>query len=120
MKKNDKTEVLNLEVLKSKEKKDRKVLFFRILPLIMIPFLFVLTIISTHSTRLVIIPINYLVYILLSLFLYLLIIGFFIIKRKNKIKKTKGQKIKKVIFTIFIIFYVLGCSSGLFLSLIHI
>lgn len=115
MKKNDKTEVLNLEVLKSKEKKDRKVLFFRILPLIMIPFLFVLTIISTHSTRLVIIPINYLVYILLSLFLYLLIIGFFIIKRKNKIKKTKGQKIKKVIFTIFIIFYVLGCSSGLFL-----
>ena len=68
MKNNDKTEVLNLEVLKTKEKKDRKVLFFRIFPLIMIPILFVLTIISTHSTRLVIIPVNYLVYILLSLY----------------------------------------------------
>lgn len=115
MQNSDKTEVLNLEVLKTKEKKDKKVLFFRIIPLIMIPFLFVLTIISTHSTRLVIIPVNYLVYILLSLFLYLLIIGFFIIKRKNKIKKTKGQKIRKIVFTIFIILYVLGCSTGLFL-----
>ncbi len=115
MKKNDKTEVLNLEVLKSKEKKDRKVLFFRILPLIMIPFLFVLTIISTHSTRLVIIPINYLVYILLSLFIYLLITSFFVIKRKEKIKLTKKKKVKKIVLISTLTLYILGCASGLFL-----
>lgn len=119
MKYNDKTEVLNLDGIKTINKKDkkkkRKIFYFRTLPILMIPILFVLTIISTHSNRLVIIPINYFVYILLSLFLYLLITGLFIIKRQKKAKKTKGEKIKKIIFSFFAVLYIIGCSTGLFL-----
>lgn len=119
MKSNDKTEVLNLDGIKTINKKDkkkkRKIFYFRTLPILMIPILFVLTIISTHSNRLVIIPINYFVYILLSLFLYLLITGLFIIKRQKKAKKTKGEKIKKIIFSFFAVLYIIGCSTGLFL-----
>ncbi len=119
MKYNDKTEVLNLDGIKTINKKDKKrkmkIFYFRTLPILMIPILFVLTIISTHSNRLVIIPINYFVYILLSLFLYLLITGLFIIKKQKKVKKTKKQKIRKIIFSIFVILYVIGCSAGLFL-----
>lgn len=119
MKYNDKTEVLNLDGIKTINKKDkkkkRKIFYFRTLPILMIPILFVLTIISTHSNKLVIIPINYFVYILLSLFLYLLITGLFIIKRQKKAKKTKGEKIKKIIFSFFAVLYIIGCSTGLFL-----
>lgn len=116
---NDKTEILNLADIKKTNKKDKKnkgkVFWFRTLPILAIPFLFVLTIISMHSNRLVIIPFNYFIYILLSLFLYLLITGLFIIKKQKKVKRTKGQKIRKVIFSIFVILYVIGCSTGLFL-----
>ena len=111
---NENTEVLNLRSLKPKKKKDKKIFFLRVLPLMMIPILFVLTIISTHSTRLVIIPINYIIYILLSLFIYLLIISFFLIKKKKK-KLNKKEKIKKIFSTTILIIYVLGCFSGLFL-----
>lgn len=111
---NENTEVLNLRSLKQKKKKDKKIFFLRVLPLVMIPILFVLTIISTHSTRLVIIPINYIIYILLSLFIYLLIISFFLIKKKKK-KLNKKGKIKKIFSTTILIIYVLGCFSGLFL-----
>lgn len=94
-------------------KKERKnLIIFRIIPIILIPILFVLTIISTHSTKLVIIPINYFVYILLSLVIYLLVISFFKVKkRKNK----KQGKIKRIIAKIFIILYFLGCASFLFI-----
>ena len=112
--KND-TEVLSLENIEmTKKKKENKIFFLRIIPLIMIPILFVLTIISTHSTKLIIIPINYIVYILLSLFIYLLITGFFLIKKKKK-KLSRKEKVKKVLLTIFLIIYISGCSSGLFL-----
>ena len=80
----------------------------------MMPILFVLTIISTHSTKLVIIPINYIVYVLLSLFIYLFVISFFIIKKK-KGKLTKKKKIKNIFLIFILILYVLGCSTGLFL-----
>ncbi len=115
----DKTEILNLDDFKKVDKKNKKskrnVFYFRILPILIIPVLFVLTIISTHSTRLIIIPINYFIYIFLSLFLYLLIIGLFIIKKQKKVKKTKRQKIRKIIFSAFVILYIIVCSTGLFL-----
>lgn len=113
----DKTEVLKLDgiEIKNKNNKDkRKKFYFRSLPIIMIPILFCLTIISTHSTRLVIIPINYFVYILLSLFVYLLAVSFFLIK-KNKIKLNKKSKIRKIFIRTLIVFYLIGCSTGLFL-----
>ena len=115
---NDKTETLTFDdIVIENEKKDKKRFYLRILPLLLIPFLFVLTIISTHSTRLIIIPINYVIYILLSLFIYLLIMGFFLIKKKDKKKnKTKKKKkLGKILFTTFIIIYVLGASMILFL-----
>ena len=109
----DKTEVLNLDEIKFK-KKDKKKIFFRIIPIIMIPFLVVLTIISIHSKKLIIVPINYIVYILLSLFIYLLLIGFFLVK-KNKTNKSKKQKIISVVTKAVATIYILGCSSFLFL-----
>ena len=110
----DKTEVLNFNEIKidnnKKNKKDGKIFLFRILPLILIPFLLVLTIISTHSTRLIIIPIKYFIYILLSLFIYLFIISFFIIKKRKKVTKRK-----KILITLLLTTYIIGCSSFLFL-----
>ncbi len=115
MKYTDNTEVLNFEeIKKTKLKKNKKKFFLRVLPLLLIPILLVLTVISTHSTELIIIPINYVIYILLSLFIYLLITGFFLIKKKKN-KSNKKQKIKKVILTTMLIIYMLGCSFGLFL-----
>lgn len=109
----DKTEVLNLDEIKIKKINKKKV-FFRIIPIIMIPFLVVLTIISIHSKKLVIVPINYVVYILLSFFVYLLLIGFFLVK-KNKTNKSKKQKIISVVTKVIATIYILGCSSFLFL-----
>ena len=114
----DKTEVLNFNEIKidnnpKNNKKDGKIFLFRILPLILIPFLLVLTIISTHSTRLIIIPINYVIYILLSLFIYLFIIGFFIIKKRKKVRKRK--KTRKILLSLLLTTYIIGCSSFLFL-----
>ena len=49
---NDKTEVLNFDdVIIRPNKKDKKVFLLRVLPILLIPILFVLTIISTHSWR---------------------------------------------------------------------
>lgn len=116
MKNNENTEILNVEEIKTNmKKKEKKLFWFKILPPIMIPFLFVLTIISTHSTKLIIIPINYFVYVLLSLFIYLLIIGFLYNSKKKKKKINKKQKIKKVLIVTFLIIYIIGCSSFLFL-----
>ena len=116
MKYDDNIEILNIEGLDRKSTKDKKRVLFRFLPIIMIPFLSVLTVISTHSTKLVIIPINYFIYILLSLFIYLFIVGLFIIKKKDKKKKkTLKKRILKSLFVTLLIFYVLGCSSFLFL-----
>lgn len=109
----DKTEVLNLDEIKIRKTNKKKV-FFRIIPIIMIPFLVVLTIISIHSKKLVIVPINYVVYILLSFFVYLLLIGFFLVK-KNKTNKSKKQKIISVVTRVIATIYILGCSSFLFL-----
>lgn len=112
---NDKTEVLNFDdVIMRPNKKDKKVFLLRVLPMLLIPILFVLTIISTHSLRLVIIPINYVIYVLLSLFIYLFILGLFTIKKKKN-KLTKKKKMRKILCIIFVSIYVICCSIGLFL-----
>ena len=112
---NDKTEVLNFDdVIIRPNKKDKKVFLLRVLPMLLIPILFVLTIISTHSLRLVIIPINYVIYVLLSLFIYLFILGLFTIKKKKN-KLTKKKKLRKILCIIFVSIYVICCSTGLFL-----
>lgn len=99
----------------NKKKSERKkLIWFRILPIIFIPLLGSASIVSTHSTRLIIEPINYIVYILFSLFLYLLIVGFFILRNKNK-KKTKKAKIIKIILSIVAVMYVLCACTCLFL-----
>lgn len=106
-----KTEILKLE--KNGTNKYKK-LFFRTIPLIMIPLLSVLAIISVHSKALIKVPINYIIYILLSLFLYLLLVGFFIIKKK-KIKFKKSKKILRIIWVLIISIYIIGCCTFTFL-----
>ena len=90
-----------------------KKIFCRILPIILIPILGSLSVISVHSTRLVIVPINYIVYILFSLFVYLFILGFFIIKKdKNKFKR---NKIINALLIIISSIYILCACTCLFL-----
>lgn len=116
MKDNEKTEVLDLSEIKRKEKTDKRNIFFRIIPLLLIPGLFVLTIISMHSKRLVLTPISYAVYILLSLCIYLIIVSFFVIKKeKNKNNKINKRKIPSILFKGFMFLYMLGCIIFLFM-----
>lgn len=110
----DKTEVLNLDDIKKTTKKNKKIFWFRVLPIILIPILGSMTIVSLHSTKLIIKPINYIVYILLSLFIYMLIVGFFIL-RKRKNEKTKKAKIKKIILNIIVALYIICTCTFLFL-----
>lgn len=114
MKYNDKTEVLNLDDIKTINKKDKKIFLFRVLPILLIPILGSMTIVSLHSTRLIIKPINYIIYILLSLFIYMLIVGFFILRKRKK-EKTKKAKIKRVILSIIATLYILCACTCLFL-----
>lgn len=94
--------------------KKSKIFWFRVLPIILIPILGSASIVSTHSTRLIIKPINYIVYILFSLVVYLLIVGFFVLRKREK-KKTKKAKIKRVILATIATIYVLCACSCLFL-----
>lgn len=104
---NEKTEILNIN--------KRNYLFFRIIPLLMMPLLLALTIISTHSTKLVFIPINYIIYILFSLFIYLFFIGFFKIKKNKKVKKSVKQKVLSIIGVFIITTYIICCTALLIL-----
>ena len=98
-----------------KDKKEKKKYFlFRVLPIILIPILGSMTIVSTHSTKLIVKPINYIVYILLSLFIYILIVGFFILRKREK-KKNKKAKIKRIILSVITTLYILCACTCLFL-----
>lgn len=101
--------MLDFSGINFKTKMDKKKFFLRTIPLLLIPFLFVLTIISLHSKRLIITPISYVVYILFSLCMYLFTISFFIIKKRKK------KRIGTIIFTVFIIIYIIGCLSFTFM-----
>lgn len=105
----EKTEILNVKEIKkrSKKKLDYKYIITRIMPSLLVPGLMVLTIISTHSKKLILTPISYLVYILLALFIYLFSISFFVLKKKNK---SKSKNIKTILYRIFIVSYIIGCT----------
>ena len=91
----------------------KKKILFRIIPVILIPIFGSLGIISTHSNYLITKNMSYIVFILLSLFLYLFIMGLFIIKKEKNINKSK--KIKKIILRVTASLYVLCSVSCLFL-----
>ena len=95
-----------------KDVKKGKRIIFRTLPVILIPVLSVLTIISTHSKKLVTETIGNFIYIILALLIYLFIVGIFIIK-KNKVKrkKSKGKKAISIFKHIIVIVYVCGCIT---------
>ena len=98
----------------SSKKEKRKLFWFRILPIILIPILGSSSIVSTHSKRLIIEPISYVVYILFSLFVYLLIIGLFILRKREKIN-TRKAKIIRIILSVIATIYVLCACTCLFL-----
>ena len=96
---------------RKKEKKGKRIIF-RIIPVILIPAFCVLTIISTHSKRLVTNTIGNIIYIILALLIYLFIVGIFILMRKGKkTKKSKGKKVLSAIKYIVTILYVAGCIT---------
>jgi SsrA-binding protein len=124
MNNNEKIEVLKFYDFNDKNKidsnnnednKNSKIkIWLRTIPLIMIPILFLLTVISLHTKRLVKVPFNYISCVLLSIFIYLFIIGLFKIKKSKK-NTTKKKKVFKVIKNIILTIYILGCFGFTFL-----
>lgn len=108
MNNNEKIEVLKFYDFNDKNKidsnnnednKNSKIkIWLRTIPLIMIPILFLLTVISLHTKRLVKVPFNYISCVLLSIFIYLFIIGLFKIKKSKKtlLKRKKYLKLLKI------------------------
>lgn len=107
MNNNEKIEVLEFYDFNDKNKidsntednKNSKIkIWLRTIPLIMIPILFLLTVISLHTKRLVKVPFNYISCVLLSIFIYLFIIGLFKIKKSKKtlLKRKKYLKLLKI------------------------
>lgn len=97
-----------VESIKKLKKKNKKGLIFRTIPEIFIPILLVCSVISTHSTNLIIKPINYVIYCLLALLVALFIIGLF---KYRKVVKTKIN----TVFKVLVCLYIIGCSFFLLL-----
>ena len=123
MNNNEKIEVLEFYDFNDKNKidsstednKNSKIkIWLRTIPLIMIPILFLLTVISLHTKRLVKVPFNYISCVLLSIFIYLFIIGLFKIKKSKK--SSKRKKTSNIIGNIILTIYILGCFGFTFLS----
>ena len=125
MNNNEKIEILELYDFNDKNKidssnnndddnKNSKIKIWLItIPLIMIPILFLLTVISLHTKRLVKVPFNYISCVLLSIFIYLFIIGLFKIKKSKK--SSKRKKTSNIIGNIILTIYILGCFGFTFL-----
>lgn len=126
MNNNEKIEILELYDFNDKNKidssnnnddddnKNSKIkIWLRTIPLIMIPILFLLTVISLHTKRLVKVPFNYISCVLLSIFIYLFIIGLFKIKKSKK--SSKRKKTSNIIGNIMLTIYILGCFGFTFL-----
>ena len=110
---NDKNKIDNNN--NNEDNKNSKIkIWLRTIPLIMIPILFLLTVISLHTKRLVKVPFNYISCVLLSIFIYLFIIGLFKIKKSKK-NTTKKKKVFKVIKNIILTIYILGSFGFTFL-----
>lgn len=110
---NDKNKIDNNN--NNEDNKNSKIkIWLRTIPLIIIPILFLLTVISLHTKRLVKVPFNYISCVLLSIFIYLFIIGLFKIKKSKK-NTTKKKKVFKVIKNIILTIYILGCFGFTFL-----
>lgn len=96
---------------KNKSKKNRKKRFiFRTFPLFILPILISAAVISMHSTKLIFVPLNYVVYVLATIFIYLLFVGFFTVK-----KKKYKRKITKVLSRFITVSYILCAVISLFL-----
>lgn len=107
MNKEDLNKTLNLTDIvreyKSIKKKDKKNIFYRILPEIFIPALIVLSVISSHSKLLIFEPLNYVIFGLLVIFSLIFIIGLF---RYKKIISTQIDTIFKSLVCV----YSIGCT----------
>ena len=126
MNNNEKIEILELYDFNDKNKidssnnnddddnKNSKIkIWLRTIPLIMIPILFLLTVISLHTKRIVKVPFNFISCILLSIFIYLFIIGLFKIKKSKK--SSKRKKTSNIIGNIMLTICILGCFGFTFL-----
>ena len=111
---NDKNKIDSSNNNDDDDNKNSKIkIWLRTIPLIMIPILFLLTVISLHTKRLVKVPFNYISCVLLSIFIYLFIIGLFKIKKSKK--SSKRKKTSNIIGNIILTIYILGCFGFTFL-----
>ncbi len=79
-----------------------------------IPALIVLIWIGFNSKKLIIAPIHYICMALLVIFVILFIVGIIFHKDKKDKRPVKG-KVFKILFSIFTVFYIVGCSAFLFI-----
>ena len=94
-----------------KEKKKKRGFLFIILSLLFLPALQVLFIIGCNSSYLIRFPFLILISVLIVLFIVLLIIGIKWFVKNKKANKKQLKKWIKVVFSIFMGFYVIGCIS---------
>lgn len=90
--------------IKNLKKRSKKGILYRVIPELLIPGLIVLGVIGSHSNRLISKMVSYIIYVLLIILLFIFILGIF--KYKQNRKNKKG-----IIFKLFIIIYIIGCSS---------
>ncbi len=106
-----KTEIIEIPEEKKEKRKGANLI---ILSLLFLPSLFVLILIGLHSNTLISKSFLSILYILFFLFM-LLFIGGIVLHAKKENKLPAKSKVFKILFSIFMFFYIVGCGTFSFI-----
>ncbi len=106
-----KTEIIEIPEEKKEKRKGANLI---ILSLLFLPSLFVLILIGLHSNTLISKSFLSILYVLFFLFM-LLFIGGIVLHAKKENKLPAKSKVFKILFSIFMFFYIVGCGTFSFI-----
>lgn len=106
-----KTEIIEIPEEKKEKRKGANLI---ILSLLFLPSLFVLILIGLHSNTLISKSFLSILYVLFFLFMFLLI-GGIVLHAKKENKLPAKSKVFKILFSIFMFFYIVGCGTFSFI-----
>ena len=106
-----KTEIIEIPEEKKEKRKGANLI---ILSLLFLPSLFVLILIGLHSNTLISKSFLSILYVLFFLFM-LLFIGGIVLHAKKENKLPAKSKVFKILFSIFMFFYIMGCGTFSFI-----
>ncbi len=106
-----KTEIIEIPEEKKEKRKGANLI---ILSLLFLPSLFVLILIGLHSNTLISKSFLSILYVLFFLFM-LLFIGGIVLHAKKENKLPSKSKVFKILFSIFMFFYIVGCGTFSFI-----